>query len=208
MMSVPPELRVHARTFRLLVFGDSWAKSADGEPTWAEIVGATLGWETLNAAENGAVSTDLEDQLDRLLARLRENGETVHNDAWAIVHIGGNELLCDMDQVIGALLGHCGTSVLNLINERILALLLRLERSLGVRNVILVGIPLTRHLPLVAHLPKMYESVLKAYVEEHVGCFSCLVGCMPWIVDGLLHLLNSKHMGLLRQTCVAFSLRF
>ena len=79
---------------RLLIFGDSWASPEDPNVRpWPELLGLSLGWPTLNVAEMGSASTDLNSQSDRLLHMLRATGRKVHADAWVVIHTGGNDLV-------------------------------------------------------------------------------------------------------------------
>ena len=76
---------------RLLVFGDSWAAGDGCTPAWPEVMAERLGWSTLNFAEGHSCSSGLAEQA-RSLQRTFALGHPLHDDAWAIIHTGGNDL--------------------------------------------------------------------------------------------------------------------
>ena len=85
-------------------------------------------------------------------------------DAWALVHTGGNDLMRSSVSALSVLLRAavaaplplCGGGTRTLcdpITERVAALAEGLE-ALGVRNVLLVGMPLTSSVPAVAQMTR------------------------------------------------------
>lgn len=141
---------------RLIIFGDSWAKTETATRTWPELLGDRLGWTTVNVALPGSNSSLLQLQGEILLSYLSRRGQEVHEDAWALIHTGGNDLLAGRpEQLLGyvtSALGRmlccgapcCGTApVLDHVAANVQELVAQLYAQLGVRNVLLVRPPLT-----------------------------------------------------------------
>ena len=78
---------------QLIIFGDSWCKADGYLRTWPELLGERLGWPTINVAIPGSDSRMLGQQCDLLLAVLRRRQLDVHEDAWVLIHTGGNDLM-------------------------------------------------------------------------------------------------------------------
>ena len=148
---------------KLILFGDSWVRD-DFMVTWPELLGEILGWPTINVALPGSHSGMLMTQAQLLRYALDRSGRTIDEDAWALVHTGGNDLLqnhpADMLKLIGKLLccGCCLSGVCTSDDVPALEPQLRntanlvatLRDTFGVRNVMLVSLPLTIHMPLVS----------------------------------------------------------
>ena len=91
-----------------------------------------------------------------MLARERR---TLHHDAWALVHAGGNDLLHssphDILWLVGKVLCCCcclpcsDIPAIDHAIANIRALAVRLRSEFGVRNLLLCGLPLTMHMPVV-----------------------------------------------------------
>ena len=143
---------------RLVIFGDSWARD-DDMMTWPELFGSFLGWPSLNVALPGSHSGMLQLQVDLLNRVLAQQQRQLHPDAWAMVHAGGNDLLHSSPSELLSLVGQvlccccclsCGSIPLidrPIANVRALAL--RLREQQGVRNLVLCGLPLTVHMPVI-----------------------------------------------------------
>ena len=152
---------------RLILFGDSWVRD-EQMLTWPELLGDKLGWPTINVALPGSSSATLATQADLLAYALERSGRTLHEEAWALVHAGGNDLLgLSPTQMIGMLARLACTScccclpssdnlpMLEPQLANVAALVARLRHLFGVRNVMLVSMPLTTHMPLVAGFLRM-----------------------------------------------------
>ena len=151
---------------RLLVFGDSWAAGDGCTPAWPEVMAERLGWSTLNFAEGHSCSSGLAEQA-RSLQRTFALGHPLHDDAWAIIHTGGNDLWFAPTREFAAVAAAGVASaaccwrweppaLLQGIATNVLELATRL-RGMGVRNVAFVGIPLTAQMPLIAKLTGSLE---------------------------------------------------
>lgn len=154
---------------RLLIFGDSYVHDPSVR-SWAEHVGDRLGWRTLNVAVPGSSSRTLPRQLEHVRRLVRAGSVELHaSTTWALVHTGGNDLLRSSAAELYAVLRAAVASALlctggggsggggaaggrrtlcDDIADDIAGLLEGLE-SLGVHNVMLVGMPLTTSVPAV-----------------------------------------------------------
>lgn len=148
-----------------VLFGDSWVRDS-AMVTWPELLGELLGWPTLNVALPGSHSGTLALQYELLQRMLSAQSRQVHPEAWALVHAGGNDLLHSSPQQILAVVAKvlcCGMCLpcvsqlasldVALLNMR--ELLTRLRDVHGVRNVMLCGLPLCVHMPLVGRYLQM-----------------------------------------------------
>ena len=121
--------------------------------SWPELVGDALQWPSLNLATELSSSANLAEQCDELLLRLTRSGERVHEDAWVIIHVGGNDLvqaaMKDPARFVGQLLCLVAPPVLQDVAKRVRSLTDCLHCHLGVRNVMLIGMPLALELPLL-----------------------------------------------------------
>lgn len=163
------------KPIKLILFGDSWVRD-DFMTTWPELLGEHLGWPTINVALPGSHSGMLKTQADLLAYALERTGRTIDDDAWALVHTGGNDLLqnhpTDMLKLIGRLLccgclpGVCTSDEEPALEPQLhntTALVGTLRDTFGVRNVMLVSLPLTIHMPLVSR-----------YLQLLLGSNSCI----------------------------------
>ena len=136
--------------WRLLLFGDSWTHQ-DGVRTWPQVLGDNLGWPTLNLGADGTLTEDLDSQFDELQARLQRTGARVHEDAWVLVHSGGNDLMEtgfeDPFETVRHLLVRSTPPVMGIAIQNLRKLVARCRRELGISNVILVGIPCSQKMP-------------------------------------------------------------
>ena len=194
----PPEERTSAvnldmEPYRLLVFGDSWAHMNDEtDPgpsiptTWPELLGVSLGWATLNLAVAGSGVKDLDAQADRLLAHLAASGRAVHEDAWVLIHTGGNDILtdgfgadavCFTCQSIFACCG-CTPRVCRGVANQILVLAERLHATLKLRQLILVGVPFSRKIPMLTQLVDFLGENL-AFLLGAPKCMNCCFASLP-----------------------------
>ena len=159
---------------RLILFGDSWVR-AHTEVTWPELLGELLGWPTINVALPGSHSGTLALQYELLQRVLAAQGRTVHPEAWALVHAGGNDILHSSPDQILALVAKllcCGPclpcgAVKSLASldgalHNVQQLTTRLRDHYGIRNVILCGLPLSVHMPLVSRYLQLLLGVGKA----------------------------------------------
>ena len=175
---------------RLLIFGDSWAR-ADPIPTWPALVAAELGWSTLNLAMPGSGSRDLRQQAESLAARLQRGTPRVHEDAWAIVHTGGNDILRSSGrELIGFVASVaaralcpcaccCPLAPLELVAANVADLLATLHDRHGVKNFVLVGLPLAPQMPLLA---RMTEQLL-----GEGACVQRVGGFVLWRLAAISH---------------------
>lgn len=183
---------------RLLIFGDSWARSAvPGMRTWPQLLGDQLEWRSLNVAMPGSSSVLLSAQADTVAAKLLEGGLTLHEDAWALVHTGGVDMLRGMSTdfysfAINASLSSlcccspccCRMDVFEEVADNVEALVHRLRDELGVRHIILVGLPLSIATPFTA-------SFLDAVFRERP--------CLRFAAGFVVQRLNHVHMAALRR---------
>lgn len=153
-------------TVRMVIFGDSWARSMMRDlRTWPELLADRLDWGSINAAISGCDSSRLGMQLEMLKAMLVETGASIHEDAWALIHAGGNDLLrCVSEDFLGfaaTATGNafcclspccCRISAFEDVADNVETLIIRLNEELGIRNVILVGMPLTPATPFIGQL--------------------------------------------------------
>lgn len=172
-----------SRVVRLVIFGDSWCR-CDPIRTWPELFGDHMGWRTINVALPGSHSGTLEMQARLLEAVLERSGATLHPDAWVIVHTGGNDVLRagPNDLIFAVLRTLCcccccvpGCSNAHWMlddvadNIRELATKLR-EPPFGVRNLLLVGLPLCIKMPVVSKYLDFLLGV--SPLLRHVGRFA------------------------------------
>ena len=140
----------------LLFFGDSWASSADMIETWPELLGRRWGWRIVNLATPYSGSTGLQEQLLELcrVVKYRPN-QPLTDDDLAIVHTGGNDLYHSGGLALGAiaLSGACAgwyaPSAARGISAN-MQLLVEGLITLGVRRVVLAGVPLSTKMPFLA----------------------------------------------------------
>ena len=141
---------------RLILFGDSWVRD-DSLVTYPELLGHHLGWPTVNVALPGSHSGTLQMQCEILNAHLQRTGHTVHPDAWALVHAGGNDVLhsspTDLLRLIAKIVCCCcclpctDVPMVDASAENIRKLGTRLRATFGVRNMLVVGPPITTRMP-------------------------------------------------------------
>jgi len=93
----------------------------------------------------------------------------VHEDAWVLVHTGGNDILSNhphqIFRMVWAAISRllcCGLPfcsgpmpIIDQVAHNVQALLSRLHTTLGIKNAILVGMPLTASLPMVEHTVRL-----------------------------------------------------
>ena len=118
---------------------------------------------TLNFAEEYSCSSGLAEQARSL--RTFALGHPLHDDAWAIIHTGGNDLWFAPTREFAAVAaaasrarraaGGGAPALLQAIATNVLEL--ATARGMGVRNVAFVGIPLTAQMPLIAKLTGSLE---------------------------------------------------
>jgi len=162
MAEIPP--------VRMLIFGDSWARSMSADMrTWPELMADRLHWPSINAAIPGGDSSKLLAQLEQLRNLFAETGATVDEDAWALIHAGGNDIMHamggDFMGFVTAATGNavcccapccCRLPVFEEVVDNVEELVHRLDEDLGIRNVIVVGLPLTSSLPFISQLLEMF----------------------------------------------------
>ena len=144
---------------RLILFGDSWVRD-DTMYTWPELLGHHLGWPTVNVALPGSNSATLSTQCELLKNHLRHTGRTLHPDAWALVHAGGNDVLQSSPPDLLKLIvkAACCCCCLPCSDvppvdgpaENIRLLGAKLRDTFDVRNLLVIGTPITVRMPLVA----------------------------------------------------------
>ena len=147
---------------RLVIFGDSWCRD-ESMKTWPELLGQRLGWPIVNVALPGSDSNTLALQCKLLEAVLERSGRRLHPDAWALVHTGGNDVLrSGPKDILRAMLRTicCCCACLPICwdayqmfdavvdNVEKLAVRLR-EPPFGVRNMMVVGLPLCMQMPVI-----------------------------------------------------------
>ena len=147
---------------RLVIFGDSWCRD-ESMKTWPELLGQRLGWPTVNVALPGSDSNTLSLQCKLLEAILERSGRRLHPEAWALVHTGGNDVLrSGPKDILRAMLRTicCCCACLPICwgayqmfdavvdNVEKLAVRLR-EPPFGVRNMMVVGLPLCMQMPVI-----------------------------------------------------------
>lgn len=191
--TLPPKVQ-------LIIFGDSWCKGDTYLRTWPELLGERLGWSTVNVAIPGSDSRMLNRQCDLLLAVIRRRQLEIHEDAWILVHTGGNDLMSSHPRqlfgFVGAALGRllccglpvdgcCGSvPVVQHVTDNVQALMTRLHATLGIRNAILVGMPLTSSTPMVEHMVRLLLGD---------------GGCVSSLGNHTLRSLNAAHIARLRR---------
>eukprot|EP00928_Gymnodinium_smaydae_P092465 TRINITY_DN76348_c0_g1_i1.p1 TRINITY_DN76348_c0_g1~~TRINITY_DN76348_c0_g1_i1.p1 ORF type:complete len:300 (+),score=35.10 TRINITY_DN76348_c0_g1_i1:85-984(+) len=148
---------------RLLVFGDSWARCDEpGMTPWPELLGRSMRWNTINVAVPGSTSDEVLLQLESVKAYMKSTGTTLHPDAWAIIHAGGNDLLEEVinNAVSFALeaVSHsvlccssrcCEIKLLQKVASNMEEIAYHLHRDFGVHNIAFVSLPLTVAIPAV-----------------------------------------------------------
>lgn len=148
--------------------------------TWPELLGEQLGWPTVNVALPGSSSGTLATQTELLGYALERSGRTLHKDAWALVHAGGNDILQNSPAEILKLIWRlscccccltCGNDPVPVLEPQlrnVASLVTTLRDSFGVRNVMLVSMPLTVRMPIVS---KYLELLLgqNAFIERLGG---------------------------------------
>lgn len=146
---------MEAHELDLLIFGDSWARDAALD-TWPELLARRLRWRSANFAVPYSGSADLQRQLRRLHSRLEHSSEEVCSlDCVAIVHTGGNDLFHASPAALAAVVasgGCCGAllpEVVRTLASNVRDFLQGLL-ALGVRHIVLVGVPLTVSMPFIA----------------------------------------------------------
>uniref|UniRef100_A0A7S2CWR3 Uncharacterized protein n=1 Tax=Haptolina brevifila TaxID=156173 RepID=A0A7S2CWR3_9EUKA len=223
--------------WKLVILGDSWAANEGSTRTWPQIIGDLLGWPTLNLATVGAQMKDVVgDQYKTLADFLEQRGETLDPDAWVIIHAGGNDLMdmctgMDLELIKAAALAmlHQPHSVLRGLAKDLRVLTSRLHLTLGVRNLILSGMPLSPDLPCVSLLLRAISTVAAnggslAYgvmgalddtsmsatlgIDMETGSMSDKAVSVPWPVKGLVDMLlsglNGAYVQLLRDVAHEF----
>lgn len=159
---------------RLIIFGDSWAKSEiPGITPWPELLGQHMNWSTLNVAVPGTTSEALLDQADSLKEYLTYAGATLHKDAWALVHAGGNDMLhavlanpvrfaleATARSMLCCSTCCCQLNLFEQVASNMQALAHQLYQGFGVKNVMFVGLPLTAAIPVVDQLVAMLKEQL------------------------------------------------
>ena len=182
----------------LLVFGDSYVADPLVPRTWPILLAERLSWRVANFAVPGSGSSTLSRQLDRATQLVRAGQLQLHPNAWALVHTGGNDLMRSSVSALSVVLRAAVATALPLslcsgggstarartlcdeVAERIASLAEGLE-DLGVRNVLMVGMPLTCSVPAVSQM-------CRAVAGADCGPLGGLV----------LRRLNSYHLGKLR----------
>lgn len=151
---------------KMLIFGDSLVRSHVADlKTWPELLAERLDFPSINAAIPGCDSTRLSLQLDLLMQLLEETGATVHEDAWALIHSGGNDIISSVQSdFLGLVTSAAGSALcccspccckiktMEEAAKNIEELVVRLNEELGIHNVILVGPPITPNFPLVGQI--------------------------------------------------------
>lgn len=172
-------------TVRLVIFGDSWARSMMNDlRTWPELLADRLEWGSINAAISGCDSSRLGMQFELLKAMLAETGASIHENAWALIHAGGNDLMRTVSEnFLGFAATATGSALCCLspcccriasfeeVADNVEALIHRLDEELGIRNVILVGMPLTPATPFIGQL-----------LETVFARRPCLVGVAKFVL--------------------------
>ena len=169
---------------RLVIFGDSWARD-DQMKTWPELLAQNLGWAAVNVALPGSDSNTLPLQLRLLETVLERSNRRLHPDAWALVHTGGNDFLRAgpkdiLRAVLRTLCGCCAClpicwgafQMLDEVANNVRALAARLrEPPFGVRNLLLVGLPLCQQMPVVVKYTQFLLGVSPAlqFAGRHAG---------------------------------------
>ena len=152
------------RLVSLLVFGDSYVCDPLVSRTWPILLGENFGWRAANFAVPGSSSSTLGRQLEHAAHKVSTGELELHPSAWALVHTGGNDVMRGSASELGVLIRTALTAAFcsadsrartlsDTITDRVAALVEGLE-SLGVRNLLLVGMPLTASVPAVAQMTR------------------------------------------------------
>ncbi|KAL3906262.1 MAG: hypothetical protein SGPRY_010614, partial [Prymnesium sp.] len=137
---------------QLIIFGDSWCKADDRLSTWPELLGERLGWGSLNLAIPGSDSRMLELQCETLLQLCSRGLVEIHEDAWVLVHTGGNDIMASPPQ---QLMGFVGVGMPLTTSTPIVEDMLRLVLGDGA-CVNALGMYTLRHLNAI-HIGKLAE---------------------------------------------------
>ena len=140
----------------LLVFGDSWANSADHIHTWPELLARHWGWRLINLALPHSGSDALHVQMRDLCHLLAGHpGTTLGAEDLAIIHTGGNDLYYSQPSSLAAVAitgpfasvfaPHIGRSLSYNVQTLSIGLL-----NLGVRHIVCCGVPLSVKMPFIA----------------------------------------------------------
>ena len=157
-----PERRRAAPSMgQLIIFGD-YADSP-GVKTWPQIFGEQKGLMVLNVARSGAASSELNQQYNQLCKTLSKNGFEVHEDCWALIHVGSNDMW-NVDPGCVGTTGLCISATCGLhccqpqapaiqgIVDNVQALASRLNAAFGLRKLILCGSMFTTSVPAMAQM--------------------------------------------------------
>ena len=137
----------------------------------------------------GSGSRDLRQQAERRGAAAARHA-AVHEDAWAIVHTGGNDILRSSGrELIGFVASVaaracpcaccCPLAPLELVAANVADLLATLHDRHGVKNFVLVGLPLAPQMPLLA---RMTEQLL-----GEGACVQRVGGFVLWRLAAISH---------------------
>ena len=167
---------------RLFIFGDSWASADYGDvDTWPELLSARYydqHGKSINLAQAYCGSDGLDWQLKRLRMDMAASSASSLATApsaldLAIIHVGGNDLYHATPKALAAIAacGGCCGRLLPPLALRLAANLQTLVEGLiriGVRRVVLVGVPLTANVPMIAKPA--------SGVPGLVSCVGCIMG--------------------------------
>jgi hypothetical protein len=173
---------------RLVVFGDSWASDTD---CWPEVLAARLKWRAENFAVPYAASTALHVQLRRLCTELAAGEYVLDAECLAVVHVGGNDLFHSNPAALAAvaLAGPCCGALLPTVVRKISQNVKALVEGLmevGVRRVVLAGVPLSASMPFIAAPAAARAGAVGTYATRAVmrGCnLVVLAGLRRSLVD-------------------------
>ena len=149
---------------QLIIFGD-YADSPTVKP-WPQIFGEQKGLMVLNVARPGAASSDLNQQYNQLCKTLSKNWFELHEDCWALIHVGSNDMWRALDQgcvvttglCFGAVCGtrccrpHRTAPAIQGIVDNVQALASRLSAAFGLHKLILCGSMFTVSVPAMAQM--------------------------------------------------------
>lgn len=137
----------------LVVFGDSWANSADHIHTWPEMLATRWGRTLINLAMPHSGSDQLHVQQRDLCLLLSDR--CLGEDDLAIIHTGGNDLYFSQPSSLAALAlsgpfaglfaSQIGRSLSANVQDLVQGLI-----KLGVRHIACVGVPLSTKMPFIA----------------------------------------------------------
>ena len=211
--------------WKLVIMGDSWAQNYDrNHRTWPQQLGDHFGWPTVNVAACGATLQDvLNQQFDELVRFLSGRDEALDEDAWVVIHAGGNNLMemvadgidAELVRSVGLTVLHQPNTVLRRMAKEMRVLVSRLHLSLGIQNLILCGMPLSIDLPIVSLVlnnvvgngASLSRDDSNNFVVANAGLSELppLPFGLRSLVSLLLNGLNGAHAQLLRQVAADFS---